>query len=165
MEPAVLTLEQAIVRFAREKRNGQRLVFTNGCFDLLHLGHLKCLEAGRQFGDALIVGINSDKSISELKGPGRPVIPAAERAEILSALEWVDGVLIFEELTPLNVIVKLRPDVLFKGGDWAKEQIVGGQEVEADGGRVEVVPFYPGYSTTNLLRKIREGAPAPRSDS
>ena len=162
---SILTLEQAILRFGRGKRNGRRVVFTNGCFDLLHLGHLACLEAGRRLGDVLIVGINSDASVGQLKGPGRPAIPEDERAEILSALECVDAVVIFDDLTPLEIITKLSPDVLFKGGDWSVDQIVGRQEVEAAGGRVEVVPFLPGHSTTNLLRKIRDGVPASRAKS
>jgi len=157
----ILTLEDAILRFGPEKRNGKRVVFTNGCFDLLHLGHLWCLEKARSFGDALVVGINNDTSVRELKGEGRPAIPANERAEILSALEFVDGVVIFDELTPLRVISSLLPDVLVKGGDWRPDQIVGREEVEAAGGRVEVIPFLPGHSTTNILRKIREGASAP----
>jgi rfaE bifunctional protein nucleotidyltransferase chain/domain len=161
LHPAILTLDEAILRFGREKRNGRRVVFTNGCFDLLHLGHLWCLEKARSLGDALVVGINNDASVRELKGEGRPAIPAAERAEILSALEFVDGVVIFDELTPLRIIASLLPDVLVKGGDWRPDQVVGREEVEAAGGRVEVIPFLPGHSTTNILRKIREGAPAP----
>jgi rfaE bifunctional protein nucleotidyltransferase chain/domain len=161
LHPAILTLDEAILRFGREKRNGRRVVFTNGCFDLLHLGHLWCLEKARSLGDALIVGINNDASVRELKGEGRPAIPAAERAEILSALEFVDGVVIFDELAPLRIIASLLPDVLVKGGDWRPDQVVGREEVEAAGGRVEVIPFLPGHSTTNILRKIREGAPAP----
>jgi D-beta-D-heptose 7-phosphate kinase/D-beta-D-heptose 1-phosphate adenosyltransferase len=162
---SILTIEQAILRFGRGKRNGRRVVFTNGCFDLLHLGHLACLEAGRCLGDVLIVGINSDASVRKLKGEGRPVIPEGERAEILAALECVDAVVIFDELTPLEIVTKLSPDVLFKGGDWTIDQIVGRQEVEERGGRVEVVPFLPDYSTTNLLRKIRDGAPASHASS
>ena len=159
MNSSILTLEEAILRFGREKRNGRRIVFTNGCFDLLHLGHLWCLEQARGLGDVLIVGINSDVSVKQLKGPDRPAIPEDERAEILSALECVDAVLIYGELTPRNVISKLLPDVLVKGGDWQPDQIVGREEVEAAGGRVEVIRFLPGHSTTNILRKIREGAP------
>jgi len=165
LELAVLTLEQAIVRFAREKRNGQRLVFTNGCFDLLHPGHIQSLEQARQLGDALIVGLNSDASVQQLKGEGRPVLPERERAEILAALECVDAVVIFDDRTPREVIAKLLPDVLVKGGDWPGDQIVGREEVEAAGGRVVSVPVVPGYSTTQILRKIREGAPAARTES
>jgi D-beta-D-heptose 7-phosphate kinase/D-beta-D-heptose 1-phosphate adenosyltransferase len=155
LHPGVLTLDEAIVRFAREKRNGKRLVFTNGCFDLLHPGHIKTLEAARAFGDILIVGINSDDSVRLLKGAGRPVIPERERAEILASLECVDAVLIFDELTPQNVVAALVPDVLVKGGDWPGNQIVGREEVEAAGGKVVLVDVVPGYSTTEILNKIR----------
>lgn len=155
MHPAVLTLEEIILRFGREKRNGKRVVFTNGCFDLLHPGHIESLETARALGDVLIVGINSDESVRTLKGPGRPVIPAEERAEILASLECVDAVLIFEELTPRQVIAALVPDILVKGGDWPGNQIVGREEVEAAGGKVVRVEVVEGYSTSEILRKIR----------
>ncbi|MGB2677084.1 MAG: D-glycero-beta-D-manno-heptose 1-phosphate adenylyltransferase [Candidatus Acidiferrum sp.] len=156
MHPAVLTLEEIILRFGREKRNGKRVVFTNGCFDLLHPGHIESLETARALGDVLIVGINSDESVRTLKGPGRPVIPAEERAEILASLECVDAVLIFEDLTPQRVIAALLPDILVKGGDWPGNQIVGREEVEAAGGKVVRVEVVEGYSTSEILRKIRE---------
>jgi rfaE bifunctional protein nucleotidyltransferase chain/domain len=156
LHPVVLTLEQTIVRFAREKRNGKRVVFTNGCFDLLHPGHIRSLEAARALGDVLIVGINSDGSVRTLKGEGRPVIPAQERAEILASMECVDAVLIFEELTPQRLVAKLVPDVLVKGGDWPGNQIVGREEVEAAGGKVVLVDVLAGYSTTEILKKIRK---------
>jgi len=162
---AILTLEEAILRFGREKRNGRRIVFTNGCFDLLHPGHIRGFELARALGDVLIVGLNSDASVRQLKGPRRPVIPERERAEILAALESVDAVIIFDELTPREVISQLLPDVLVKGGDWPGDQVVGRQEVEAAGGRVVSLPLVPGYSTTAILRKIREGARAPRAES
>lgn len=144
------------MRFGREKRNGRRVVFTNGCFDLLHPGHIRGFEQARRLGDALIVGLNSDSSVRRLKGQTRPVIPEQERAEILSALEAVDAVVIFHEPTPREVITRLLPDVLVKGGDWASDQIVGREEVEAAGGQVVSIPFVPGYSTTTILNKIRE---------
>jgi D-glycero-beta-D-manno-heptose 1-phosphate adenylyltransferase len=153
-----LTLEEAILRFGREKRNGRRVVFTNGCFDLLHPGHIRGFEQARQLGDALIVGLNSDSSVRQLKGPERPVIPEQERAEILSALEAVDAVVIFNDRTPREVIARLLPDVLVKGGDWPGDRIVGREEVEAAGGRVVSIPLVPGYSTTTILQRIREGA-------
>jgi D-glycero-beta-D-manno-heptose 1-phosphate adenylyltransferase len=156
LHSAVFNLQEIIVRFGREKRNGKRVVFTNGCFDLLHPGHIQSLEAARALGDALIVGINSDESVRTLKGVGRPVIPQQERAEILASLESVDGVLIFDELTPQRVIAELLPDVLVKGGDWPGNQIVGREEVEAAGGKVVQVDLVQGYSTTELLKKIRE---------
>jgi rfaE bifunctional protein nucleotidyltransferase chain/domain len=162
---SILTLEQAILRFAREKRNGRRLVFTNGCFDLLHPGHIRSLEQARSLGDVLIVGLNSDSSVRQLKGQGRPVIPERERAEILAALECVDAVVIFDDLTPREVIARLLPDVLVKGGDWPGDQIVGREEVEAAGGRVVSAPVVPGYSTSEILKKIREGAAASRAKS
>ncbi len=156
MSSGILTLEQAILRFGRAKRNhpdkhldhnkrnarpeGYRVVFTNGCFDLLHPGHLRTLEAARKLGDALVVGMNSDRGVRELKGLGRPILPELERAEILAALECVDAVVIFDEPTPREIIAALLPDVLVKGGDWAGDQIVGREEVEAAGGRVVSVP-------------------------
>jgi rfaE bifunctional protein nucleotidyltransferase chain/domain len=155
LHPAVLTLEQTIVQFGREKRNGKRVVFTNGCFDLLHPGHIHSLEAARALGDFLVVGMNSDESVRTLKGAGRPLIPEQERAEILASLECVDGVVIFEELSPQRVIASLLPDVLVKGSDWPGNQIVGREEVEAAGGKVVLIDNLPGYSTTQILTKIR----------
>jgi len=148
-------LEEIIVRFGREKRNGKRVVFTNGCFDLLHPGHIHSLEAARALGDFLIVGVNGDESVRTLKGAGRPLIPAEERAEILASLECVDGVVIFDELTPQKVVAGLLPDILVKGSDWPGNQIVGREEVEAAGGKVVLIDVLPGYSTTEILKKIR----------
>jgi len=174
LNSAVSTLEEAILRFGREKRNGRRVVFTNGCFDLLHPGHMRSLEMARELGDALIVGLNSDASVRQLKGEGRPILPERERAEILAALESVDAVVIFDDPTPREVIARLLPDVLVKGGDWPGDKIVGREEVEAAGGRVVSLPVVPGYSTSAILRKIREsfggkpqpkGARAPRAES
>ena len=150
-----MTLEQIILRFAREKRNGRRVVFTNGCFDLLHPGHIRSLESARATGDVLIVGLNGDESVRTLKGPHRPVIPEQERAEILASLECVDAVTIFAELTPQKLIAALLPDVLVKGGDWPGDQIVGREEVEAAGGVVAQIEIVPGYSTTEILERIR----------
>ncbi|HLZ52093.1 MAG TPA: D-glycero-beta-D-manno-heptose 1-phosphate adenylyltransferase [Candidatus Acidoferrum sp.] len=164
MDPEILTLEEAILRFGREKRNGRRIVFTNGCFDLLHPGHIGSLEQARALGDVLIVGLNSDASVRQLKGAGRPVLPERERAEILCALECVDAVVIFDEPTPREIISRLLPDVLVKGGDWPGDQIVGREEVEAAGGRVVSIPVIPGYSTTAMLRKIREGVSSTRAE-
>ena len=162
---SILTLEQAILRFGPQKRNGRRVVFTNGCFDLLHPGHIRSLEQARALGDILIVGLNSDASVRQLKGQGRPAIPERERAEILAALESVDAVVIFDDLTPREVIARLLPDVLVKGGDWPGDQIAGREEVEAAGGRVVLAPVVPGYSTTDILKKIRDGLPASRAKS
>jgi D-beta-D-heptose 7-phosphate kinase/D-beta-D-heptose 1-phosphate adenosyltransferase len=160
LNPEILTLEEAILRFGREKRNGRRIVFTNGCFDLLHPGHIGSLEQARALGDALIVGLNSDASVRQLKGAGRPVLPERERAEILCALECVDAVVIFDEPTPREIISRLLPDVLVKGGDWPGDQIVGREEVEAAGGRVVSIPVVPGYSTTAMLRKMAKASQA-----
>jgi len=155
LHPAVLTLEQAILRFAPGKRNAQRVVFANGCFDLLHPGHIRLLEAARAMGDALVVAINSDESVRALKGPGRPVIPQVERAETLASLECVDAVVIFEELTPQKAVAALLPDILVKGGDWPGNQIIGRKEVEAAGGKVVLIDVVQGHSTTEILRKIQ----------
>jgi rfaE bifunctional protein nucleotidyltransferase chain/domain len=165
LNSSALTLEEVILRFGREKRNGRRVVFTNGCFDLLHPGHIRSLELARALGDVLIVGLNSDASVRQLKGEGRPVIAERERAEILAALESVDAVVIFDDLTPREVIARLLPDILVKGGDWPGDQIVGREEVEAASGRVVSVPVVPGYSTSAILQKIRQGARASRAES
>ncbi|HXH67385.1 MAG TPA: D-glycero-beta-D-manno-heptose 1-phosphate adenylyltransferase [Candidatus Limnocylindrales bacterium] len=155
MHPAVLTLDELILRFGRGKRNGRRVVFTNGCFDLLHPGHIQLLEAARAMGDALVVGLNSDESVRTLKGPGRPVIPEQERAEILANFDCVDAVVIFDELTPQETVAALLPDILVKGGDWPGNQIVGREEVEAAGGKVALIEVVEGYSTTEILRRIQ----------
>lgn len=155
LHPAVLTLEQLILRFGPGKRNGRRVVFTNGCFDLLHPGHIQLLEAARAMGDALVVGLNSDESVRTLKGAGRPVIPEQERAEILANFECVDAVVVFDELTPQKTVAALLPDILVKGGDWPGNQIVGREEVEAAGGKVVLIDVVEGYSTTEILRRIQ----------
>lgn len=155
LHPAVLTLEELILQFGPGKRNGRRVVFTNGCFDLLHPGHIQLLETARAMGDALVVGINSDDSVRTLKGPGRPVIPEEERAEILAGFECVDAVVVFDELTPQKTVAALLPDILVKGGDWPGNQVVGREEVEAAGGKVVLIDVVEGYSTTEILRKIR----------
>jgi rfaE bifunctional protein nucleotidyltransferase chain/domain len=165
VESRILSLDEAVARFGREKLSGRRVVFTNGCFDLLHPGHIRCLEQARGLGDLLIVGLNSDASVRQLKGEGRPLLPELERAEILAAMECVDAVVIFDELTPREVIARLLPDVLVKGGDWVGDQIVGREEVEAAGGRVVSAPVVPGYSTSEIVRKIREGSGATRANS
>ncbi|HXX14240.1 MAG TPA: D-glycero-beta-D-manno-heptose 1-phosphate adenylyltransferase [Candidatus Eremiobacteraceae bacterium] len=161
MQSAVLTVDELIVRFDRRKRNGKRVVFTNGCFDLLHPGHIHSLEAARALGDYLVVGINSDETVRILKGPDRPVMPQTERAEILASLECVDAVVIFDELSPQKVVAALLPDVLVKGSDWPGNQIVGREEVEAAGGKVVLIDNLPGYSSTEILEKIRAGVAAP----
>lgn len=141
----------------RHRVAGERVVFTNGCFDLLHPGHIRYLREAAALGDLLVVAINSDASVRRLKGPRRPLQPEGERAEILCALEMVRYVTIFDEDTPLEAITALRPQVLVKGGDWAVDQIVGRDVVESGGGRVYSLPFAPGYSTTELIRKVLGG--------
>jgi D-beta-D-heptose 7-phosphate kinase/D-beta-D-heptose 1-phosphate adenosyltransferase len=139
----------------RQKQTG-KVVFTNGVFDLLHVGHVALLEAARAQGDCLVVAINSDRSARQLeKGTGRPVVPERERARVVAALQSVDLVLIFDEPTPLEIIRVLRPDVLVKGADYTIDKIVGAKEVEGWGGRVVRVPLEPGHSTTNLLVRLR----------
>jgi D-beta-D-heptose 7-phosphate kinase/D-beta-D-heptose 1-phosphate adenosyltransferase len=144
----------------RLQRAGRRVVFTNGCFDLLHVGHVRYLQQARALGDALVVGVNSDASVRRLKGPGRPLNPARERAEILAALECVDYVTVFGAATPLALITALGPDVLVKGGDWPVERIVGRDVVEARGGKVLAIPLVRGRSTTALVGKIAGAAAA-----
>ena len=144
-----------------EGRGPRRIVFTNGCFDLLHPGHIQTLEKARSLGDLLVVGVNSDRSVRAIKGPSRPLVPESERAEILAALEAVDFVVLFDEDTPRELIARLHPDVLVKGADWGAEEIVGREQVEAGGGRVVSLPLEPGYSTSALLEKIRRSVETP----
>jgi D-beta-D-heptose 7-phosphate kinase/D-beta-D-heptose 1-phosphate adenosyltransferase len=136
------------------KAKGSRIVFTNGCFDLLHIGHIRYLEKAKTLGDILVVGVNSDSSVRKIKGTKRPILPVKERAEILSGLECVDYITIFDEIDPLKLITSLKPNVLAKGGDWAKEQIVGREVVERSGGEVVIIPFIKGASTSNLIETI-----------
>lgn len=138
----------------RASRPG-RVVFTNGVFDLLHPGHVDVLTAARAFGDALVVGVNSDRSVRRLKGPERPVRCEADRAYVLAALEAVNAVVIFEQDTPLELIRVLRPDIIVKGGDYTPDTVVGRREVESWGGRVEIVPLTPGQSTTSIIEELR----------
>jgi D-beta-D-heptose 7-phosphate kinase/D-beta-D-heptose 1-phosphate adenosyltransferase len=140
-------------RFGRPRPG--TLVFTNGCFDLLHPGHVTYLERARALGDALVVGVNSDASVARLKGPSRPLVPEAARLRVLAGLEAIDALCLFDEDTPAELIGALLPDVLVKGGDYAPAAIVGRTAVEAAGGRVEVIPFLPGYSTTAIIERIR----------
>ncbi len=162
----VVSQEELILRVGPGKRNGRRVVFTNGCFDLVHPGHVRCLEEAQGLGDVLVVGVNSDASVKQLKGADRPLVPEQERAEILAALAAVDYVVIFDAPTPRELIARLLPDVLAKGGDWGPDEIVGREEVEAAGGRVVSLRLAPGYSTTSLLERVRQTAPRsgdPRS--
>lgn len=142
----------------RWRRAGRTLVFTNGCYDLLHPGHVRLLERARSLGDVLVVGLNTDSSVRLSKGPGRPLTPERERAELLLALEAVDGVVLFDEETPRALIARLLPDILVKGADWS-HFIAGREEVEAARGRVVTVPLEPGYSTTRTLETILSQQP------
>ena len=152
----ILSLEGATEARARLRQEGKRLVFTNGCFDLLHVGHVRYLKQARALGDALLVAINSDRAVRELKGQGRPVMGEAERAEVLAALEAVSYVTVFDELSPRRLIARLLPDVLVKGGDYALDEIHGREEVERAGGRVLSLPFVEGASTTGIIERVRE---------
>jgi D-beta-D-heptose 7-phosphate kinase/D-beta-D-heptose 1-phosphate adenosyltransferase len=136
------------------KTKGKRIVFTNGCFDILHLGHVRYLEKAKSLGDVLVVGVNSNSSVRKLKGPKRPILPEKERTEILSGLGCVDYITIFNEADPLKLIASLKPDLLVKGGDWTREQIVGREVVERSGGQLVIIPFVKGASTSNVIDTI-----------
>ena len=148
--------ERLIEERERLRAAGKRVVFTNGCFDLLHPGHVRYLAAARALGDALIVALNSDRSVRELKGPTRPILTEAERTEVISALASVDYVTIFDEPTPRSLIAALLPDLLVKGGDWGVGEIVGREEVEAAGGITQSLAFVEGCSTTEIISRILE---------
>lgn len=140
----------------KDLRKGKKVVFTNGCFDLLHVGHIRYLQEAKQQGDLLVVAVNSDRSVKQLKGPTRPIQTENDRAEILAALGCVDCVLIFDEETPEKMIHEVRPDILVKGGDWKIDQIVGGEFVQSYGGQVLSLSFVNGKSTTSLIEKSRD---------
>jgi len=140
----------------RENHKNKKIVFTNGCFDILHVGHIRYLQEASQLGDILVIGLNSDASVKRLKGEERPINQEMERAEMLSALGFVDYVVIFDEDTPLNLIKMIEPDVLVKGGDYSNEYVVGTKEVEEHGGKLVLIPFVDGKSTTNIINKIRQ---------
>jgi len=144
-------IKEEIERF---KAEGKKIVFTNGCFDILHPGHTRYLFSARELGDYLIVAVNSDRSVRAIKGAGRPVIPQDERAELLAALECVDGVVIFDEDNPLKVIQYLVPHILVKGGDWEEDEIIGADVVKGAGGEVRRIPFISGHSTTDILKRM-----------
>ncbi|TAK15520.1 MAG: D-glycero-beta-D-manno-heptose 1-phosphate adenylyltransferase [Acidobacteria bacterium] len=149
-----MTLDAA-VRYVNDiRRHGKIVVFTNGVFDLLHPGHVRYLQAARALGDALVVGVNSDRSVRAIKGPSRPITPEAERVEILSALACVDAAAVFDEETPADIIKAIQPDILVKGADWAEDAIVGRDTVEARGGRVVRMPVEEGWSTSSIVKRI-----------
>jgi len=151
----VLTIDAAASWAEARRAFGQRIVFTNGVFDLMHPGHVQYLEAARREGDALIVAVNSDRSVQANKGPSRPILPEVERAELVAALAAVDAVLVFDDATPAAVVRRVQPDVLVKGADWAADAIVGRDTVEARGGRVVRIALAPGHSTSSIVEKIR----------
>jgi D-beta-D-heptose 7-phosphate kinase/D-beta-D-heptose 1-phosphate adenosyltransferase len=150
----ILDLERMVMRVAEWRAAGETIVFTNGCFDLLHVGHITLLEDCRKFGSKLVLGLNADSSVCRLKGPTRPIVGERERAKVMAALAAVDAVVLFEEDTPLELIRALRPDVLVKGGDYTVETVVGHEDVIAQGGRVEIIPTVEGFSTTNIVKKL-----------
>ncbi len=154
----ILDLDHLLVRLAEWRANGERIVFTNGCFDILHVGHITLLEQCREFGDKVVIGVNSDASVKGLKGPTRPVVGERDRARVLAALGSTDAVVIFDEATPAELIRQVRPDVLVKGGDYTAATIVGADEVTTWGGRVEIVPTVIGVSTTNTIHKMTANA-------
>jgi rfaE bifunctional protein nucleotidyltransferase chain/domain len=151
----VFTKEQTLALVAQLRESGRIIVFTNGAFDLLHPGHVRYLQHARRLGDRLIVGVNSDRSVRANKGVGRPITGEAERAEIVGALACVDGVVVFEEDTPYEIISAIQPDILVKGADWAEDAIIGRDIVEARGGSVIRVAIEPGYSTSSMIERIR----------
>lgn len=154
----MLSIPDAVTFVESRRRLGQRIVFTNGVFDLLHPGHVRYLEAARREGDVLVVGINSDRSVRANKGPSRPIVPEHERAEVLEALACVDAVVVFDEQTPAVIIEALQPDVLVKGADWAADAIVGRDTVEARGGKVVRMPIESGWSTSAIIERARSGS-------
>ncbi|HEX8888321.1 MAG TPA: D-glycero-beta-D-manno-heptose 1-phosphate adenylyltransferase [Pyrinomonadaceae bacterium] len=154
MSGKIVSIDELRRERARLREEGKRLVFTNGCFDILHVGHTRYLRAARELGDALLVAINSDRSVRELKGPGRPIMNESERAEMLAALGAVDYVTIFDDTSPRSLIAEILPDVLVKGGDYNLDEIHGREEVEAAGGQVLSLPFIEGASTSSIIEKI-----------
>ena len=150
----ILSRHELLVERARLRADGKRLVFTNGVFDILHVGHVRYLQQARALGDVLLVAINNDASVRELKGEGRPLMNENERAEILAALEAVDYITIFDDISPRSLIAELLPDVLVKGGDYALDQIHGSEEVEAAGGCVVSLPFVEGVSTSGIIQRM-----------
>jgi rfaE bifunctional protein nucleotidyltransferase chain/domain len=141
---------------AQARKAGRVVVFTNGCFDLVHRGHIHLLRQAKALGDILIVGLNSDVSVKTIKGPDRPIMPEADRIELIAALEMVDYVVVYSEPDPYHIIAAIKPNVLVKGGDWSADKIIGADVVEQNGGRVAVVPYLPGFSTTQIIERIRK---------
>ena len=157
MRKKIVTRDELLIEREHLRNAGKKLVFTNGVFDILHVGHVRYLRLARTLGDALVVAVNSDASVRELKGAGRPLMNEHDRAELLAALEPVDYVTIFDDLSPRSLIAELLPDVLVKGGDYALDQIHGREEVEAAGGSVVSLPFVDGVSTSKLIERMKTG--------
>jgi rfaE bifunctional protein nucleotidyltransferase chain/domain len=156
MSGKVVSIDELRRERERLRAEGKKLVLTNGCFDLLHVGHVRYLARARALGDALAVAVNSDRSVRELKGAGRPLMSAAERAEVLAALAAVDYVTVFDDVSPRSLIIEVLPDVLVKGGDYQLDQIHGRAEVEASGGRVLALPFVEGASTSSIIERVKK---------
>jgi len=152
--PKVQTLARLLKIRARLRKQGKKVVFTNGCFDLIHGGHIELFRKAKSLGDVLIVALNTDASVRKIKGPQRPVFPLAERFEVLGAIDYIDFLTSFAEETPRKIIAALLPDVLVKGGDWGPDEVVGREEVEAAGGRVVIVPYLRGHSSSAIIKKI-----------
>lgn len=157
----ILSIEALAAERADLRRRGRTIVFTNGCFDLLHPGHVRYLEQARALGDVLVVALNSDRAVRQLKGPSRPILLEDERAEVMAALASVTFVTVFDDVSPLDTITAILPDVLVKGGDWGVDAIIGRDVVEAAGGQVLSLPFVDGVSTSDIVNRIRGASPAP----
>jgi rfaE bifunctional protein nucleotidyltransferase chain/domain len=157
----VVGLESVLAKLRRDRTAGQRIVFTNGCFDLLHAGHVGCLQQARDLGDVLVVGVNSDDSVRRLKGPGRPVNPQEDRTRVLAGLRCVDHVVIFDDDTPDALIAAIRPDIYVKGGDYTADALPERVLVESYGGRVVALPYLPGRSTSEIVARIRGDQTVP----
>ncbi len=147
------TLQEKLAALRQENK---KIAFTNGCFDILHVGHVRYLRAAKRTADVLVLALNSDSSVQSIKGEQRPLVPEEERAEIMAALEFIDFVTIFPELTPKELINYLKPDIIIKGGDWPEDKVIGGDDVKKWGGRVILIPFVEGKSTTNIVEKIKK---------
>jgi rfaE bifunctional protein nucleotidyltransferase chain/domain len=150
----IVTWERLKTEVEKRRKEGKTIAFTNGCFDILHVGHVRYLQEARKLGDLLILGLNSDASVRAIKGEKRPLVPQQERAEVVASLTAVDFVTLFDETTPLKLIEHLRPDCLVKGGDWSEEAVVGRDAVRSWGGRVAIIPLTPGASTTNIVERV-----------
>ena len=155
MSEKLKELEELAQIAATARAKGQTVVFTNGCFDLLHRGHVHTLRQAKAAGDLLIVAINSDRSVKSIKAPQRPILPETDRVELIAAMEMVDYVILFDDPDPYKLIAAIKPQVLAKGGDWSSDRIIGADIVEAAGGRVEVIPYLKGFSTTEIIERIR----------